>query len=235
MFSRQMWEQSIKKDLHHKGDPLGVIIFLLVIDRVLQPAFNHAMIALNIENEKNINPLPIQAHADDIAMISYDIRMLEEMIEISEPVFAEVGLKVKGSKCALFYERRSGNNWYKGRKDRIPMIEIQGEKIETYKRTQTYKYLGKSFSICGGDPKQVEDFIEEYKKALDKIEGSSLPIPLKLSAFNNIALAKILHHFDNTRIEEKQLEELGKKIICVIRSMFGLYPKATDKVFFVGR
>ena len=235
MFSRQMWEQSIKNDLHHKGDPLGVIIFLLVIDRVLQPAFNHAMIALNIENEKNINPLPIQAHADDIAMISYDLRMLEEMIEISEPVFAEVGLKVKGSKCALFYERRSGNNWYKGRKDRIPMIEIQGEKIKTYKRTQTYKYLGKSFSICGEDPKQVEDFIEEYKKALDKIEGSSLPIPLKPSAFNNIALAKILHHFDNTRIEEKQLEELDKKIICVLRSMFRLYPKATDKVFFVGR
>ena len=157
------------------------------------------------------------------------------MIEISEPLFAEVGLKVKGSKCALFYERRSGNNWYKGKKDRIPMLEIQGEKIETYKRTQTYKYLGKSLSICGEDPKQVEDFIEEYKETLDKIEGSSLPIPLKLSAFNNMALAKILHHFDNTRIEEKQLEELDKKIICVIRSMFGLYPKATDKVFFVGR
>ena len=44
------------------GDPLSVIIFLLVIDRVLQPAFNHAMIALNIENAKNINPLPTQAY-----------------------------------------------------------------------------------------------------------------------------------------------------------------------------
>ena len=57
----------------------------------------------------------------------------------------------------------------------------------------------------------------------------------KLSAFNSMALAKILHHFDNTRIEEKQLEELDKKISSVIRAMFGLYPKATDKVFFVGR
>ena len=192
------------------------------------------MIALNIENEKNINPLPIQAYVDDIAMISYDLRMFEEIIGINEPLFAEVGLKVKGSKCALLYERRSGNTWYKGKNDRISMIEVQGEKIEALERTQTYKYLGKFFNICGEDPKQVEDFIEGYKETLDKIVGSSLPIPLKLSAFYSMALAKILHHFDNTK-EEKQLEELDKKINSVIRSMFGLYPKVTDKVFFVGR
>ena len=50
-----------------------------------------------------------------------------------------------------------------------------------------------------------------------------------------MALAKILHHCDNTRIEEKQLEELDKKISSVIRYMFGLYPRATDKVLFVDR
>ena len=27
-----------------------------------------------------------------------------------EPLFDQAGLKVKESKCALFYERRSGNN-----------------------------------------------------------------------------------------------------------------------------
>ena len=70
---------------------------------------------------------------------------------------------MKGPKCALFYERRSGNNWYKRKNDRQPVIEIQGEKIETYKRSQAYKYLGKSLSICGEDPKQVEAFIEEFK------------------------------------------------------------------------
>ena len=44
------------------------------------------------------------------------------------------------------------------------MIEVQGEKIETLERTQTYKYLDKSFRIYGEDTKQVEDFIEEYKE-----------------------------------------------------------------------
>ena len=142
---------------------------------------------------------------------------------------------MKGPKCALFYERRSGNNWYKGKNDRQPAIEIQGEKIETYKRAQAYKYLGKSLSICGEDPNQVEAFIEEFKETLNKIDASSFPIPLKLSAFNNMALAKILHHFDNTRIEEQQLGEMDSKVSCVVRDMFGLYPKTTDKVFFIGR
>ena len=51
----------------------------------------------------------------------------------------------------------------------------------------------------------------------------------------NMALAKILHQFDNTRIEEQQLGEMDSKVSCVVRDMFGLYPKTTDKVFFIGR
>ena len=136
----------------------------MVLNGVLQPAFNYSLIALSIQNERNINPLPIQAYANDIAMVSYDSKMIKTMLEISEPLFGDAGLKVKGPKCALFYERRSGNNWYKGKNDRQPAIEIQGEKIETYKRAQAYKYLGKSLSICGEDPNQVEAFIEEFKK-----------------------------------------------------------------------
>ena len=83
--------------------------------------------------------------------------------------------------------------------------------------------------------KQFEAFIEEFKETLDKVDASSLPIPLKLSAFNNMAPAKILHHFDNTRIEEQQLGDMDSKVSYVVRNMFGLYPKTTDKVFFIGR
>ena len=50
-----------------------------------------------------------------------------------------------------------------------------------------------------------------------------------------MALAKILHHFDNARIEEQQLGEMDSKVSCVVKNMFGLYPKTTDKVFFIGR
>ena len=185
------------------GDPLSVLIFLVIVDKVLKPAFSHALVGMNIENEKNIRPIRIQAYADDIAMVAYDLELLKEMIIKCEPLFDQDGLKVKESKCGLFYERRSGNNWYKGKGDKKPAIKVQGETIATYKRSESYKYLGKSFTKAGEDEKRVQNFIEEFKDIIDKIKEYTLPIPLKLSAFNNMALAKISHHFENTKIEEK--------------------------------
>ena len=217
------------------GDPLSVLTFLVIVDKVLKPAFSHALVSMNIENERNIRPIPIQAYADDIAMVAYDLELLKEMIMKCEPLFDQTGLKVKSPKCALFYERRSGNNWYKGKGDKKPAINVQGETIATYKKSESYKYLGKSFTIAGEDEKQVQNFIEEFKVIIDKIKEGMLPIPLKLSAFNNMALAKISHHFENAKIEEKQLEELDSKITKTVKEMFDLYPKSSDKIFFINR
>ena len=133
------------------GDPLSVLLFLLVVNLVLKPAFNQALGMLNIEDEKRIRPLPIEAYADDIAMITTNYEILLEMIRSAEPLFNEAGLKVKSSKCALLYDRRSGNNWYKGKNDQRPSIKVQGEMIETLKRDESYKYLGKSLTIAGED------------------------------------------------------------------------------------
>ena len=130
---------------------------------------------------------------------------------------------------------RCFNNWYKGKADKKPAIKVQGETIATYKRSESYKCLGKSFTIAGEDEQQVQNFIEEFKDIIDKIKECTLPIPLKLSAFNNMALAKISHHFENTKIEEKQLEELDSKITKTVKEMFDLYPKSSDKIFFVNR
>ena len=190
---------------------------------------------MNIENERKIRPIPIQAYADDIALVTYDLKLLKEMIMKCEPLFDQAGLKVKASKCALFYERRSGNNWYKGKGDKKPAIKVQRESIETYKRSKSYKYLGKSFTIAGEDEKQVKDFIKEFKGIIDKIKECTLPIPLKLNAFNNMALAKIANHFENTKVEEQQLEELDTKITKTVKEIFDLYPKSSDKTFFVNR
>ena len=142
---------------------------------------------------------------------------------------------MKAAKCALFYERRSGNNWYKGKSDKKPTLKVQGEEIKICKRGEGYKYLGKSLTVTGEDEKQIREFIEDFKIIIDKIESWLLPIPLKMSAFNNMASAKVLHHFDNSKLEEKQLEEMDSKISCPVKRMFNLYPKTTYKVFFINR
>ena len=48
-------------------------------------------------------------------MCAYYLNVINEMINVAEPVMVEAGLEVKPSKCALFCSRRSGNNWYKGK------------------------------------------------------------------------------------------------------------------------
>ena len=72
----------------------------------------------------------------------------------------------------------------------------------------TYKYLGKLLALSGEDSLQVIEMIDTYSDLLHKIQQCNLPLLLKASAFNNLALAKILHHFYNIRLSEEQLDKL---------------------------
>ena len=96
-----------------------------------------------------------------------------------------------------------------------------------------HKYLGKYLTVAGEDEEQIREFIEDFKNIAEKIEFCSLPIPLKMSAFNNMALAKVLHHFDNSKLEEIQLEKMDSKINCTVKKMFNLYPNTPDKVSYI--
>ena len=112
-----------------------------------------AILKLGIRNELRFNPLPVQAFADDIVLSSYNIEVIKSMLRESDPVMLSAGLEVKPSKCAVFYDRRSGNNWYKGRKNDSSEVFIQSHSLPLCKRDINYKYLGKSLCICGEDEK----------------------------------------------------------------------------------
>ena len=217
------------------GDPFSSFAFILVIDRVFRPMFNSALIDLNIRNEHKIKPLPIKAFADDIAMCAYEQAAIKNMIRVGEPLMKEAGLEVKGSKCAVLYERRSGNNWYKGRKDQAPSIVNQNQELTVYSRCNPYVYLGKSLTVNGEDPVQVLKFIVKFKSNVDKICACNLPITLKCSAINNLALAQILHHFYNTRLEEQEIEDLDKYVTTKIRQLLGIYSSTTDLIIYLPR
>ena len=113
-------------------DPLSAIIFIIVIDCIFKP-ISVALVTKNIENEKMLNPLPVQGFADDIAMVTHHERSLHEMINVSEPIMQRANLDVKASKCAVLYGRRSGNNWYTGKNDKKPNIAVQNKKIRVLK------------------------------------------------------------------------------------------------------
>ena len=60
------------------------------------------------------------------------------MIHASEPIMHRSNLDIKASKWAVFYERRSKNNWYKGKHDKKTEITIQNKQITVSKRNEPY-------------------------------------------------------------------------------------------------
>ena len=122
-----------------------------------------------------------------------------------------------------------------GKRDVKPVINVQDQSLTVYDRKSCYKYLGKSLSLSGEDTTQVVGFIEEYQKLVKQIAECRLPLALKASAFNNMALAKTLHHFYNTRLTVQQIEEFDDILTKTVRDLYGLYSSTTRLVIYLPR
>ena len=102
-------------------------------------------------------------------------------------------------------------------------------------RRKPYKYLGKSVTLNGEDPEQITGIITTYKELVEQVCSCQLPLSLKVCALNNMALAKVIHFFCNTRFEEKQLVEIDTYLTNKVRNLFSLYKSTTRDVIFLPR
>ena len=217
------------------GDPLSALLFIAVIDRIFKPMVTSAMLDLNIRDQRRLNPIPVKGYADDICIASLYKEVVDNMLKAGEPIMIQAELDIKISKCSVLYGRRSGNNWYKGKADSTPKFLIQNKIIPNNNRNEAYTYLGKSVSIEGEDMNQIKEFCDIYKANVDKICTCILPLSLKCSALNNMALAKILHHFSNTRLKQTLLKSLDDFLTKKVRDMFGLYTTTTKLIIYLPR
>ena len=87
------------------GNPLSALIFILIINRICKPMINTATANSNLYNERNLNPIPVQAFADDIVTVHADPTFIQLMFESGERLMYSSGLDVKPSKCAVLYAR----------------------------------------------------------------------------------------------------------------------------------
>ena len=92
------------------GDALSGLIFLAVIDRVCKPMVTTSLINSNIRDEQRINPIPVLCYADDLVLSTYNENLLNQTTLAANTGMVNSGLRIKTRKCAVFYERRSGNN-----------------------------------------------------------------------------------------------------------------------------
>ena len=112
--------------------------------------------------------------------------------------------------------------WNKGRKNDSLKVFIQSHSLPLCKRDINHKHLGKSLFVCGEHKKQIDEFVNKYQKLIDQIKLSVLPISLKCSIFTNLALAKILHHFYNTRLSEIRINLMEKHLVTAVTDLLKL-------------
>ena len=65
------------------------------------------------------------------------------MLEKLKMATSKTSLEIHPDKCAIMYERRSRNRWYKAKGDKEPNLTVNDERISVLKRHEPFTYLGK--------------------------------------------------------------------------------------------
>ena len=63
---------------------IGALIFISIIDRIWKPMTNTAIANSNLYNGRNLNPIPLQPFADDIATVHADPTVIQLMFDSAE-------------------------------------------------------------------------------------------------------------------------------------------------------
>ena len=193
------------------GCPWSSVNFIIALNKWLKWLCAHAP-------PQVLSPNAVQGYADDVATASRDEGVINNMLSCTDRFLTWSGLQVKHSKCAVFYERRSGGSrWYRSKTDQPPSFHILDQPIRVYSRHETYNYLGHKFNIAGEWNQQVNDMAHQFMTRLDLIDTTPLHVTFKLQAIRDIAFSKIQHLFANVHIPQKVLCEMDNKTVNTVR------------------
>ena len=174
-----------------------------------------------------LTPIPLATFANDIALLSSLV-----MVEKLKSNIVESGLPIRSDKCEVFYERRSGNRWYKAKSDSPPEIEFNNVKVPVLKRKETFVYLGKPLTVAEETEEELIEMLNDYQDLLSLISESVAPIAIKIEALETIALSKISHRFPNMHTTETKLYELDQLLVSAVRKILNLTHSTTTKNLF---
>ena len=166
-----------------------------------------------------ISPIPVAGYADDIVLISLLENVMMSVVQKLKDNIKNNQQNVRSDKCALFYERRSGNRWFKAKKDVPPSTEFNDELVPVLQHHERFAYLGKPLIVTREFEEHSKEIIEEYSNLLHLISISVAHVSIKIEALEIIALSKIVHHFANTRFNEDQINELDNRLTKTICSI----------------
>ena len=141
------------------GDPSSAFLFVISLDKHLKFVMDNALERGNAINPSQISSLPLGGYADDIELVSHKFDIFLNMVFSCKESIVGTGLYVRSDKCAILYDHRSGNRWYKSKSGRPPVVEFNGELVDVLARNECYSYLQESLSVEGESPTHITEIM----------------------------------------------------------------------------
>ena len=160
-----------------QGDTLAPYLFVIVLDYALRMAIDgkEEELGFHLERMKSrrIGPVAVTDldFADDIALLSMDIRQAQELLQSVERCVGKVGLKMNSGKTKyMSYNQHES-------------VTIKTNDGSILEEVGNFKYLGAWMHSTERDVKQRKAAAWRASSKLTKIWKSSLSRPLKLRLF----------------------------------------------------
>ena len=217
-----------------QGDTLAPYLFVIVLDYALRMAIDgkEQELGFHLERRKSrrIGPVSVTDldFADDIALLSMDIRQAQELLQSVERCVGKVGLKMNSGKTKYMSYNQHESVTIKTNDDSI--LEEVGN----------FKYLGAWMHSTERDVKQRKAAAWRASSKLTKIWKSSLSRPLKLRLFAATVESVFLYGCEAWTITPKLAKEIDGCYTRMLRTvlnvhitnkeLYGELPKLSDKI-----
>ena len=221
-----------------QGDTLAPYLFVIVLDYALRMAIDgkEEELGFHLERRKSrrIGPVAVTDldFADDIALLSMDIRQAQELLQSVERCVGKVGLKMNAGKTKYMSYNQH---------ERVTIKTNDGSILE---EVGNFKYLRAWMHSTERDVKQRKAVAWRASSKLTKIWKSSLSRPLKLRLFAATVESVFLYGCEAWTITPKLAKEIDGCYTRMLRAvlnvhwkqhitnkeLYGELPKLSDKI-----
>lgn len=204
-----------------QGDPLSPLLFLMVLDSVLQRLPHH--LGYPIEGRR-VSHL---AYADDLVLLSNNHAGLQQLLTSLERLVQGTGLRLNILKCLTL-------QWVKDGKNKRVLFDAEAV-FKFYNRAmpaagicQEFKYLGVLFNP-EGRIYNVKSLMSDH---LMKLKKAPLRPQQRFWLMKNVVIPKFLHLLVLGRTHLGLLKNLDRRVRMFIRQIFHLPKDFPNSSFY---
>ena len=212
-----------------QGDPLSVILFLIVFNILLEMLNKYKSIGYkpSFSSQKSSK----KAFADDLTLLGKSLKEIKQLMVVVEDYLAwTVNMKAKPSKSLCMAMKVKDGKYVSF----DPCLELSGARIPSIDQ-KPMKFLGMWIYV----DLEVKELREEVKKKLErmleKISADTITGPMKAWIYNHLVVSKMMWHFTVYNFPITFVKDLEAICNRYLKKWLGLAHPCTTTVLYRSR